>query len=264
MLKRLELSDTDFERIKKYCASIDIAFSSTADEEESLDFLIQLGIPFIKIGSAEITNIHYLKHIGSKKMPVLLSTGMSYLSDVDIAYRTLKGVGTSDISILHCTTNYPCPYEEVNLRALRTLKEAFHCPVGYSDHTIGIEIPIAAVALGASIVEKHFTLDKNMEGPDHAASTTPDQFKVMVDSIRNLEAAFGTGIKQPVKSEERISQVVLKRIVAKKNIMVGECFAEDNICVKRNDTGLSASLWDVVIGKYATKSYLNDEGIYLT
>jgi N-acetylneuraminate synthase/N,N'-diacetyllegionaminate synthase len=261
MLKCLELSYKDFERIKEYCDSIDIIFSSTADEEESLDFLIQLGIPFIKIGSAEITNIPYLRYIGSKKMPVLLSTGMSYLSDVDIAYRTLRDAGTSDISILHCTTNYPCPYEDVNLRALKTLEETFHCPIGYSDHTMGIDIPLAAVAMGASVIEKHFTLDKNMEGPDHAASATPEQFNAMVNAIRNLEIALGNGVKQPSESEKTISQVVLKRIVAKRDIMANEYFSEDSICVKRHNTGLPASLWDLVINKRARKNYKKDEAI---
>lgn len=261
MLKRLELSYNDFNKIKIFCDSIGIIFSSTADEEESLDFLLKLGIPFIKIGSGEITNIPYLRYIGSKKLPVILSTGMSYLSDVDIAYRTLQNAGSSDISILHCTTNYPCEYKDVNLNALRTLKKSFQCPVGYSDHTIGIEISIAAVVLGASIIEKHFTLDIKMDGPDHAASASPKQFKEMVSLIRNVEIALGTGIKQPSESENEISNVVLKRIVAKKDIMMDEYFSEENICIKRNDNGLSASMWDIVIGRHAKKNFITDEGI---
>jgi N,N'-diacetyllegionaminate synthase len=263
MLKRLELSHNDFKQIKSYCDSIGIVFSSTADEEESLDFLLQIGIPFIKIGSGEINNIPFLRYIGSKKMPVLLSTGMSYLSDVDTAYRTLKTAGTEDISILHCTTNYPCPYKDVNLNVIKTLKKSFHCPVGYSDHTVGIEIPVAAVILGASIIEKHFTLDVKMDGPDHAASTSPERFKEMVSAIRNVEAALGTGIKQPSESEKEISNVVYKKIVAKKDIMANECFSEENICVKRNDTGLSASMWDLVIGRPAMRNYSADEAVFL-
>jgi len=263
MLKRLELSYNDFKQIKNYCDSIGIVFSSTADEEESLDFLLQLGVPFIKIGSGEINNIPFLRYIGSKKMPVLLSTGMSYLSDVDNAYRILKTAGTADISILHCTTNYPCPYNDVNLNVLRTLKESFHCPVGYSDHTIGIEIPVAAVVMGASIIEKHFTLDTKMDGPDHAASASPQQFKEMVSAIRNVETALGTGLKQPSESEKEISNVVFKKIVAKRDIAPDECFSEENICVKRNNAGMPASMWDLVIGKPAMRNYTADEAINL-
>ena len=261
MLKQLELSYSDFKNIKKYCDSIDIAFCSTADEEESLDFLLELGIPFIKIGSGEINNIPFLRYIGSKKIPVLLSTGMSYLSDVDIAYRTLQNAGSSDISILHCTTNYPCSYNDVNLNALKTLKSSFNCPIGYSDHTIGHEISIAAVALGASIIEKHFTLDINMKGPDHAASTMPNQFKDMVNAIRNVENALGTGNKYPSEAEKKISNVVFKRIVAKRDIAFNECFSEENICVKRNNVGMFASMWDFVIGKPAKKNYSENEAI---
>lgn len=170
MLKKLELSYDDFRKIKKHCDEIGILFSSTADEEESLDFLIELGIPFIKIGSGDIGNIPYLRYIGRKKMPIILSTGMSSLADVDSSINALREGGATDISILHCTTNYPCPYEDVNLRAMLTLQDAFHLPVGYSDHTMGKDVAISAVTLGASIIEKHFTLDCHMEGPDHAAS----------------------------------------------------------------------------------------------
>jgi N-acetylneuraminate synthase/N,N'-diacetyllegionaminate synthase len=263
MLKRLELSYNDFMRIKEYCDSIDIIFASTADEEESLNFLVNLGIPFIKVSSGDVTNIPYLRCVGSKKVPVLLSTGMSYLSDVDIAYRTLLVEGAANISLLHCTTDYPCPYCDVNLRVLGTLKESFHCPVGYSDHTIGVEIPVAAVALGAVIIEKHFTLDARMDGPDHSASVDPERFKAMVNAIRNIEVALGDGIKQPTVSEKNISKVVLKRIVAKRDIMINECFSEDNICIKRNDNGLPAPMWDMFIGVLAKKEYAKDEAIYL-
>lgn len=263
MLKRLELSYDDFRKIKEYCDKIGIQFASTADEEESLDFLISLGIPFIKIGSGEITNIPYLRIMGSKKLPVIISSGMSTLAEVDTALSELKNAGATDITLLHCTTNYPCPMANVNLNAMLTLKEAFKIPVGYSDHTEGIEVPVAAVAMGAKVIEKHFTLDRKMEGPDHLASTEPVEFKKMVDSIRNIEKALGTGEKLPTKSEIDISKVVLKRCVASKKIKVGEVFNENNLTVKRNDKGLPAKYWDLLIGKKATKEYEIDEAVEL-
>lgn len=263
MLKRLELSYDDFKKIKEHCDEIGIQFASTADEEESLDFLISLGIPFIKIGSGEITNIPYLRIMGSKKLPIIISSGMSTLAEVDVALAELRNAGATDIILLHCTTNYPCPMQDVNLKAMLTLKEAFKIPVGYSDHTEGIEVPVAAVAMGAKVIEKHFTLDRNMEGPDHLASTEPAEFKKMVDSIRNIEKALGTGEKLPTKSEIDISKVVLKRCVASKKIKVGEVFNENNLTVKRNDKGLPAKYWDLLIGKKATKEYEIDEAVEL-
>lgn len=261
MLKHLELSYDDFTKIKNYCDEINIQFASTADEEESLDFLIKLGIPFIKIGSGEITNIPYLKIMGSKKLPIIISSGMATLGEVETALQTLQKAGAKDITLLHCTTNYPCPMEDVNLNAMLTLKNAFKLKVGYSDHTKGIEVPIAAVALGATVIEKHFTLDKNMEGPDHLASTEPAEFKKMVDSIRNIEKAMGSGVKTPTKAEVNISKVVLKRCLASCKIKKGEVFSENNICVKRNEKGLPSKYWDLLIGKTATKDYEIDEAI---
>lgn len=263
MLKKLELTYKDFRSIKAYCEKIGVAFLSTPDEEESLDFLCSLDLPFLKIGSGEVTNIPYLRKIGSKGMSVILSTGMSYLSDVDIAYRTLMEAGAYSVSLLHCTTNYPCPMNEVNLRAMQTLKDAFKCRVGYSDHTMGIEVPIAAVAMGAEIIEKHFTLDKNMEGPDHKASLNPVELKNMVTAIRNIERALGDGIKQPNTSEKEISKVVLKRIVASRPIKCGEVLSETNMTVKRSDVGIKASYWDVVAGRVAQQDYSIDEDIKL-
>lgn len=263
MLKRLELSYDDFRKIKAHCDKIGIQFASTADEEESLDFLISLGIPFIKIGSGEITNIPYLRIMGRKKLPIIISSGMSTLAEVDTALAELRNAGATEITLLHCTTNYPCPMQDVNLKAILTLKEAFKIPVGYSDHTEGIEVPVAAVAMGAEVIEKHFTLDRNMEGPDHLASTEPVEFKKMVDSIRNIEKAFGTGKKLPTKSEIDISKVVLKRCVASKKIKTGEIFNEKNLTVKRNDKGLPAKYWDLLIGKKATKEYEIDEAVEL-
>lgn len=261
MLKELELSYEDFAKVKEHCDKIGIQFASTADEEDSLDFLIKLGIPFIKIGSGDIGNVSYLRKIGSKHMPVILSTGMSTVEDVRISVEALRQGGASEISLLHCTTNYPCPYDSVNLAAMDTLRREFNLSVGYSDHTMGISVPIAAVALGASIIEKHFTLDRNMEGPDQIASTEPDEFKKMVDSIRQIEVAIGDGVKKPTDSEVEISKVVLKRIVAKRPIKKGSVITEDDICVKRNDVGFAARDWDLVVGAVAGKDVDTDEAV---
>ena len=261
MLKKLELSYDDFRKIKAYCDEIGIIFSSTADEEESLDFLVDLGIPFIKVGSGDIGNIPYLRYIGSKKLPVILSTGMSTLADVDISINAIREGGADDITVLHCTTNYPCPYEDVNLKSMITLKNAFHYPVGYSDHTLGSEVSVAAVSLGATVIEKHFTLDCNMEGPDHAASTEPKAFAELVQSIRRVESCLGDGIKQATAAEKGIAKVVTKRVVAAKEIKKGDILSADNLCVKRNDKGIKATQWDFVINRVADRDYHIDEGI---
>ena len=263
MLKALELSYDEFREIKRYCDEIGIVFASTADEPDSLDFLVALGIPFIKIGSGEIGNIPYLRYMGTKKNPVILSTGMSSLGDVEISLRALRDGGATDITLLHCTTSYPCPYDDVNLKAMDTLRNAFGIEVGFSDHTEGIEAAIAAVARGARVIEKHFTLDRNMEGPDHKASTEPNEFKAMVSAIRNVESALGNGIKQPTCAEKEISQVVLKRIVACRDIAKGQVIREEDICVKRNDVGLPANTWDMVLGSISHRDYKKDEGIEL-
>lgn len=263
MLKELELTHDEFRTIKDYCDKIGIQFISTADEEDSLDFLIRLGIPFIKIGSGDVGNISYLRYVGSKKKPVILSTGMSTLMDVELSINALKEGGTREITLLHCTTNYPCPYDNVNLNAMETLRNTFGLQVGYSDHTIGIEIPVAAVAKGAVVIEKHFTLDRNMKGPDHSASTEPKEFKYMVEAIRNVEKAFGTGIKSPTDSEKEISKVILKKIVAKRCIFAGSIIVPEDICVKRSERGLPASAWDDVIGSRACKNFEIDEEIVI-
>jgi len=222
-----------------------------------------LGLPFIKLGSGDVTNIPFLRFVGSKHVDVILSTGMSYLSDVDLAYHTLLEAGATSVTLLHCTTNYPCPMQEVNLRAMQTLRDAFKCKVGYSDHTIGLEVPIAAVAMGAEIIEKHFTLDKEMDGPDHKASLNPDELTQMVNSIRNLECALGNGLKQPNESEKVISEVVLKRLVASVPIHKGDILSAANMTVKRSSDGAKASLWDLVVGRMATKNYEIDEPIII-
>lgn len=263
MLKALELSYSNFVEINKYCNKIGILFLSTGDTPEDIDFLNTLDMPFIKLGSGDITNIPYLRYIGTCRKPVVLSTGMSYLSQVEKAYYTLLESGAPKVSLLHCTTNYPCPMNEVNLKAMQTLKEAFKCTVGYSDHTMGIEVPIAAVAMGAEIIEKHFTLNRNMDGPDHKASLEPAELKVMVQKIRNIEKAIGNGIKRPNASESSISKVVLKSIVANQSIKKGERLTEDNLTVKRTSFGISANLWDLIVGSTATKDYDIDEPIKL-
>ena len=261
MLKSLELSYDEFTEVKKYCDEIGITFASTADEEDSLDFLVDLGIPFIKIGSGDVGNIPYLRYIGQKKLPVILSTGMSTLADVEMSLKALRDGGATEITLLHCTTNYPCPYDAVNLKAMDTLKNAFGLSVGYSDHTEGTEVAVAAVARGAGVIEKHFTLDKNMEGPDHKASMEPSEFKKMVESIRHIESALGSGVKQPTKAEQEISKVVLKRIVAKRGIKAGQVIREEDLCVKRNDAGVPSNAWDIIVGTVARKDYNVDEGI---
>lgn len=264
MLKKLELSYTQFEEIQQYCNKIGIDFLSTPDEEESLEFLMNtLHLPLVKIGSGEVTNIPYLRIIASYHKPIILSTGMSTLAQVAVAYDTLLKAGAPSVNLLHCTTNYPCPYDEVNLRAMQTLKDAFKCKVGYSDHTMGTEIPVAAVAMGAEIIEKHFTLDRNMEGPDHKASLEPQELKLMVQQIRHIESALGDGIKRPNRSEAENAKVVQKSILAKKPIMKGEKLTEDKLTVKRTGEGISASLWDSVIGAPAVKDFDIDEPIKL-
>ena len=261
MLKKLELSFEDFRKIKRHCDDIGITFASTADEPESLDFLVDLGIPFIKMGSGDIGNVSFLRYAGRKSLPVILSSGMSYLEDVEVSVQALRDGGASDITLLHCTTNYPCPSEQVNLRAMHTLQKNFHLPVGYSDHTLGCEAAIAAVAMGACVIEKHFTLDRSMPGPDHLASTEPDEFRSLVDRIRAVELMLGTGIKCPTSDETEVKKVVTKRIVASKEISEGEIFTENNVCVKRSNDGIPASEWDEVIGQKAARSYRTDEGI---
>jgi len=263
MLKNLELSYDHFRTIQDYCRKIGIDFLSTPDEEESLEFLVSLGLPFIKVGSGEVTNIPYLRKIGSCKMPVILSTGMSNIGQVATAYDTLLQVGAKEVSLLHCTTNYPCPMDEVNLKAMLTLREAFKCHVGYSDHTMGTEVPVAAVALGAEIIEKHFTLDRTMEGPDHKASLEPAELKLMVQQIRNIEAALGDGIKRPNKSEAENAKVVQKSILAKRPIRKGEVLSEENLVAKRAGAGISSVHWDVVVGTKALQDYYIDEPIKL-
>jgi len=260
MLKKLELSYNDFRELKDYCDKKNIMFMSTADEESSADFLNELQNVH-KIGSGELTNIPFLRHIAKFKKRVILSTGMGTLCEVEKAVDILieSGLSRDDIILLHVTTMYPTPMEDVNLNAMLTLKNAFKTKVGYSDHTMGIEVPIAAVALGAKVIEKHFTLDRTMEGPDHKASLEPDELKSMVKSIRNIELALGSGIKKPSKSEKKNIKITRKSIVASRPIRKGEIFSQYNLTVKRAGKGIDASRWDEIVGTVAQKDYKEND-----
>ncbi len=263
MIKKLELSYNDFSLIHNYCKQKNIDFASTPFDMESIEYLKTIDMPFWKISSGEITNLPYLVEIAKTKQPIIMSTGMCELWEIDEAMQVLKENGSSDIVLLHCNTEYPTPFEDVNLLAMNVLKERYDVKVGYSDHTVGIEIPIAAVALGATIIEKHFTLDKTMEGPDHKASLEPQELKAMVDAIRNVEICRGSGIKQPSKSEIKNMNIARKSIVASARIKKGEVFTEKNITVKRPGNGISPMKWNSVIGRVASKDFFEDELIEL-
>ena len=263
MLKKLELDIETHKILMAYCKEKKIMFLSAAFDLESIDVLNNLGIEIFKIPSGEITNYPYLRKIGTLRKKVILSTGMSYIEEIRDAIKVLKENGTTDIIVLHCNTEYPTPMEDVNLNAINTIKEMLNVKVGYSDHTIGIEVSIAAVAMGAKVIEKHFTLDKNMEGPDHKASLEPNELKNMVNAIRNIEKAMGNGVKVPSKSEIKNLNIARKSIVAKKLIKKGEKFTEDNLTCKRPANGISPMRWEEVIGEVASKDFQEDEMIEL-
>ena len=263
MLRRLELRFQDFRELKRYCEQKGIMFLSTAFDICSADFLYDLGLPLFKIPSGEITNYPLLKAIGQFKKRVIMSTGMSELKDIEAAINVLKEQGTSDIILLHCNTQYPTPFSDVNLRAMNELKKHFGLPVGYSDHTKGIEVPIAAAALGAVVIEKHFTLDNNMEWPDHKASLEPDELAKMVASIRNIEMALGSGMKTVTDSERENIAAARKSIVAAAHINKGEVLTDQNLTVKRPGTGISPMRWTELIGRIADRDYEEDEMIEL-
>ena len=263
MLRKLELSYDAFTALKGYCDRAGIAFLSTPFDLESIDFLNTIDMPFWKIPSGEITNWPYLTAIAKTGKPVVMSTGMCDMDEIAAAVRVLKENGTGEIRLLHCNTEYPTPYEDVNLKAMLTMRDAFGLETGYSDHTRGIEVPIAAAALGAVVIEKHFTLDRNMEGPDHKASLEPQELKSMVTAIRHIEKALGTGVKTPSPSERKNITVARKSIVASKPIRAGEILSEDNITVKRPGTGISAMRWPEVLGTRAVRDFEEDELIEL-
>lgn len=265
MLKKLELSEADHEILIDYCTQEGIHFFSTAFDLDSIDYLHSLNMGLWKIPSGEITNYPYIKKIAQYGEPVILSTGMCELSDIEAALNVLVGEGVpkKDITILHCNTEYPTPFEDVNLRAMQEIGNTFGVKVGYSDHTQGIEVPIAAVALGATVIEKHFTLDRNMEGPDHKASLEPHELKEMVSAIRNIEMALGSGHKQVSDSERRNIAVARKSIVAARDIKKGEIFTEENLAVKRPGTGISPMRWNDVLGTIAIRDFKEEELIQL-
>ena len=263
MLERLSLSYSDFEELKRYSDSVGIGFLSTPFDMESIDFLNELNMDFWKIPSGEITNLPYLEKIAKTGKRVVLSTGMSTLQEIKGAINVLEKNGARCIELLHCNTQYPTPYDDVNLRAMNNIRDNLHKRVGYSDHTMGIEVPIAAVAMGAEIIEKHFTLDRNMEGPDHKASLEPKELFAMVSAIRNIERAFGEKEKKISDSEKKNIAVVRKSIVASCKIEKGEEFCVDNITTKRPGNGISPMRWYEILGKKATRSYEEDEMIEL-
>ena len=263
MCKRIHLKLSDYDIIKKYCEEVGIEFLSTPFDLESIDYLEKLGMRLWKIPSGEITNLPYLIKIAKTGRPVIMSTGMAELKEVEEAINVLKENGAGEITLLHCTTEYPAPFESVNLRAMNTLREKFGTEVGYSDHTVGFEVAVAAAVLGASVIEKHFTLNHNMEGPDHKASLEPEEFEVMVNNIRLIEKALGDGVKQPAEAEKKNIAIARKSIVAAKDIKKGEVFTGDNITTKRPGSGISPMKWFEVLGTEAVRDFVEDELIEL-
>lgn len=263
MLKKLELTPEMHQELMDYCKHKNILFLSTPFDIDSLQFLLESGMEIIKVPSGEITNLPYLREVGKSRKRVIISSGMSTLDEVRTALTVLRDNGSIDITVLHCNTEYPTPYQDVNLNAMNHIKDELSVEVGYSDHTQGIEVPIAAVALGATVIEKHFTLDKNMEGPDHKASLEPEELKAMVKAIRNVEVVFGDGQKKPSESEKKNISVARKSIVAKYDIHKGEFFTEDNCTTKRPGTGISPMRWNEVIGQQAKRNFYMDELIEL-
>lgn len=263
MLKKLELSFDEFLELNGYCKERQIEFLSTAFDFDSIAFLNRLGMNKWKIPSGDITNLPYLIKIAQLNKPVILSTGMSTMDEIRDAIHVLKENGAGEITVLHCTTEYPTPFKDVNLMAMKEIEKVFGLPIGYSDHTKGIEISIAAVSMGATVIEKHFTLDRNMEGPDHKASLEPEELKAMVSAIRNVETAIGTSEKKPAPSEKKNIGIARKSIIAKTPIKKGEIFTEVNLTVKRPGIGISPMRWFEVIGKQAVRNFEEDELIEL-
>ena len=258
MLRKLELRPEDHFALKDRCCELGIQFLSTAFDPDGVRFLDGLGLPLVKVPSGEITDLPYLRAVNACRKPVLLSTGMSTCDEVAAALAVLSDC---PVTLLHCTTEYPCPMDSVNLRAMLAMKERFGLPVGYSDHTMGIEVPVAAVAMGASVIEKHFTLDRGQAGPDHKASLEPDELKSMVAAIRNIERAMGDGVKAPAPAEAGNILVARKSIVAARAIRRGETLTDGNLAAKRPGTGISPMRWDEVVGSVAARDYEEDEQI---
>lgn len=263
MCKRIHLTFDEHAQLKEYCDSIGIAYLSTPFDLDSIDFLQQLGTPMWKVPSGEITNLPYLEKIAATKKPVILSTGMSMISEIEDALTILEDGGAGPITLLHCNTEYPTPIEDANLLAMQDLREQFGLPVGYSDHTAGIEADIAAAALGAVVIEKHFTLDKALPGPDHKASLSPEELTAMVAAVRKTELALGDGRKHVTESEAKNKPIARKSILAKRDIKKGETFTPENLTVKRPGDGISPMRWYDVLGKTAKRDFAEDEKIEL-
>lgn len=263
MLQKLTLTEDNFLSLRDYCREVGIGFISTPFDLDSIAFLETFDMDFWKVPSGEVTNLPYLEAIARTKRKVVMSTGMCDMNEIQDAIEVLEKNGTTEIILLHCNTQYPTPYEHVNLKAMNSIKDALHKEAGYSDHTQGIEVPIAAVAMGATVIEKHFTLDKNMEGPDHKASLNPSELQQMVVAIRNIEQAIGNGLKEPSSSEMANKGVARKSIVASRSIKQGEVFSEENLTTKRPGTGISPMKWYEVIGKVASRDFSEDEIIEL-
>jgi N-acetylneuraminate synthase/N,N'-diacetyllegionaminate synthase len=259
MIKKLELTEEDFRELADYAKEKDILFLSSPFDTESVDLLDEMNVPAFKVASGEITNFPLLKHIAKKEKPIILSTGMATLGEVEEALNVIRNEGVKDVILLHCVSNYPAKIEDVNLRAMETLKQAFKIPVGFSDHTLGITVPIAAVASGACVIEKHFTLDRNLPGPDHKASLEPNELKELVKAIRDVERSLGDGLKRPTKTEEEIKKVARRSIVAKVDILKGTIIAEDMLDVKRPGTGIEPKHLNFVIGRRAKEDIRKDE-----
>ncbi len=261
MIKKLELSEDDFWDLSEYAREVGIIFLSTPFDGESADLLDQIGVPAFKIPSGEITNFPLLKKIAQKSKPIILSTGMATLGEVEGALNDLKKYGAEEIILLHCTTSYPAPVKSVNLHAMETLRCAFQVPIGYSDHTEGITIPVAAAAMGACVIEKHFTLDRTLPGPDHRASLEPQELAAMVKAVRDVELARGNGIKSPTEEEKAIKRVARRSIVAKRDICVGDVLAEGDLAIKRPGTGVEPRYFDSVMRKKARVPIRRDQVI---
>ncbi|MHB8475481.1 MAG: N-acetylneuraminate synthase [Steroidobacteraceae bacterium] len=265
MLRRLELTREMHVALIAHCKSRGVEFFSTGFDPESVDLLAELGLNRFKVPSGEITNLPYLRHIGRHRKPVIVSCGMATLGEIEAALDALDGAGTPReiVTVLHCNTEYPTPMSDVNLRAMLTIRDAFGVAVGYSDHTLGIEVAIAATAMGASVIEKHFTLDRTLPGPDHKASLEPLELKAMIAAIRNIEQALGDGIKRPSASETKNKSIARRSLVALRAIRAGEIFDDSNLTAKRPGTGLSPMRWDEVIGRAASRDFAPDEMIEL-
>ena len=259
MIKKLELTESDFKELAEYAKKKGILFLSSTFDKESVDLLDEISVPAFKVASGEITNFPLLKYIAKKGIAIILSTGMATLGEVEEALNVIRSEGVNEVILLHCVSNYPAKIEDVNLKAMETLKHAFQIPVGFSDHTLGITVPIAAVALGACVIEKHFTLDRNLPGPDHKASLEPNELKEMVKAIRDVEKALGDGIKKPTKDEKVIKRAARRSIVAKVDIPEGTIIMEDMLDVKRPGVGIEPKYMEMIVGRKAKENIKKDE-----